>query len=854
MAKRKKETTAKRSKPRYKAKKPIKKKKIQTSTKKTSNRTYKKHFTEKKYIFVDSNSIEIESCKFVKHKTEGNFIYFSCLYQRRKKYLCPGKVRISLETWMSHKDGMGEITNPHCDTCFYISSLSSVNENSEENESLSATEKFQEAKNNVLKLLEENSDMLPIDIDKWMKDNLPIHLHLKLESIRAIRYSFKKDNPQLIDPHIYLKKDFLTTDQLPFLRAEIYTQSFHDSKNEPLNCLFWTSDFQLNRLRMVDHFYIDGTFDSVPSNFVQTINILILDPYTGETLPAAWLCLNGKSKKHYITAFQSLYNVLTEYGTKKFELSSVTLDLEPALREGFNQVFSINHRKIDYIPCLFHIKQAWFRYSQRCGLTKQEYLRDTLAIISEYGQICWTDLKDIDLLITKLNLKFDKLKTHQELIKYINSNYGNLFKEHFVNYKNIDKKYRCNSILESFHGRFNELMGKKKNIKDFVTCIKQIENDTYKKITSLDRRGVVKQEFGANFGEKFIPTSLKNQIQNDPGSIDPQKPDPQPSLSNCLGSKQPSTSTGVKNGNKRNPPQKRKASISKKQIPIKKSKTNTGTTGNKSIPSDFSMSWLKWKMNSCRYDAFISLFIFGIYNNFQCFKYSKPKTGSNKMTPFEHLISGSEKIMAGDFSHRDVIWEQFIKLNIDSNKYGSTGFVSALFKSLEKIPEFSSTYSESKTCKKCGNNSDESNLIQGPLVSCPRKRQVFLHENYLRTFNETYFCPKCKTNSYQITKKTTDDAKFLFLMDDGLKPASNPLSLELQFIAKNGKNYNLRGSINCRGSGHYNVTLVDPYFEKGKQVKGIYEHDGLGEGSIKQIDWDEAYSLNKPYIALYELN
>ena len=45
------------------------------------------------------------------------------------------------------------------------------------------------------------------------------------------------------------------------------------------------------------------------------------------------------------------------------------------------------------------------------------------------------------------------------------------------------------------------------------------------------------------------------------------------------------------------------------------------------------------------------------------------------MTPFEHLISGSEKIMAGDFSHRDVIWEQFIKLNIDSNKYGSTGFV-----------------------------------------------------------------------------------------------------------------------------------------------------------------------------------
>ena len=35
---------------------------------------------------------------------------------------------------------------------------------------------------------------------------------------------------------------------------------------------------------------------------------------------------------------------------------------------------------------------------------------------------------------------------------------------------------------------------------------------------------------------------------------------------------------------------------------------------------------------------------------------------------------------------------------------------------------------------------------------------------------------------------------------------------------------------NCRGSGHYNVTLVDPYFQKGKQSEGIYEHDGPGEG------------------------
>ena len=44
------------------------------------------------------------------------------------------------------------------------------------------------------------------------------------------------------------------------------------------------------------------------------------------------------------------------------------------------------------------------------------------------------------------------------------------------------------------------------------------------------------------------------------------------------------------------------------------------------------------------------------------------------------------------------------------------------------------------------------------------------------------------------------------------------------------------GSINSRGSGHYNVNLVNPYLSKGIKTDGIHHHDGLGDGEIKKLN------------------
>ena len=74
---------------------------------------------------------------------------------------------------------------------------------------------------------------------------------------------------------------------------------------------------------------------------------------------------------------------------------------------------------------------------------------------------------------------------------------------------------------------------------------------------------------------------------------------------------------------------------------------------------------------------------------------------------------------------------------------------------------------------------------------------------------------------------------------------------ELIFQRKK-KKYTFIGSINLKGVGHYNTILIDPFFEKSTQTIGCFEHDGIGEGLIKEISWDMAFETNQPYI-LYKM-
>ena len=49
-----------------------------------------------------------------------------------------------------------------------------------------------------------NPDIQPHELEKWMLTELPVYLHLKIESIRKIKYHFKKANPNMFNVHQYL--------------------------------------------------------------------------------------------------------------------------------------------------------------------------------------------------------------------------------------------------------------------------------------------------------------------------------------------------------------------------------------------------------------------------------------------------------------------------------------------------------------------------------------------------------------------------------------------------------------------------------------------------------------------------
>jgi len=48
-----------------------------------------------------------------------------------------------------------------------------------------------------------------------------------------------------------------------------------------MKIIIWGSDFQVNRLRLTNHLFIDGTFTIVPCGFLQLVTIAIRDPNTG---------------------------------------------------------------------------------------------------------------------------------------------------------------------------------------------------------------------------------------------------------------------------------------------------------------------------------------------------------------------------------------------------------------------------------------------------------------------------------------------------------------------------------------------------------------------------------------------
>jgi len=89
-------------------------------------------------------------------------------------------------------------------------------------------------------------------------------------------------------------------------------------------------------LANADHWFLDGTFFSVPTNFYQLINISIFDSLSGLYIPLLWALTTHKSLEMYLQVFWDIAKLVPNM--KKVR---ITIDFESKLAEAFVNDFSL---------------------------------------------------------------------------------------------------------------------------------------------------------------------------------------------------------------------------------------------------------------------------------------------------------------------------------------------------------------------------------------------------------------------------------------------------------------------------------------------------------------------------------
>jgi len=93
---------------------------------------------------------------------------------------------------------------------------------------------------------------------------------------------------KLITQEAYARAHQFNYENLPFLRANFILNIKKGNKDVEYKIWIWSSEFQLGKLRLSDHIFIDGTFGIVPTGYRQLINIATLDRITGDIVPVGF--------------------------------------------------------------------------------------------------------------------------------------------------------------------------------------------------------------------------------------------------------------------------------------------------------------------------------------------------------------------------------------------------------------------------------------------------------------------------------------------------------------------------------------------------------------------------------------
>ena len=468
-----------------------------------------------------------------------------------------------------------------------------------------------------------------------------------------------------------------------FLRDYSYFLADTEFFNKPIICEYaiWASDYMIGHMRQSNYYFIDGTWYK-PGGIEQILIIMFKDIITGDKIPGIYTVTNNKTEYLYTRMLYSIKNILTQNDEYELKLNCVITDTEDALINSINTVFN----NIQRIGCYYHYMQDIKRNIKNFKNNKN-LIQDANEIVSintgENTEV--SELKNeiklekdfiyelslIPLIYGGEELKFEEL-INQIIIKYpsfilfINNYFLKYKKKYFLdnsyNYNLLSEDCRSNSSLECYNKYIKNNLGKKHGLSwlNFITFIRN-EANRIEKINNDNINANIK--FKAKYS-KFNTNKYTEKKFNNVNNVNNITID-----------------TNFFN-------------------PFTKSYKNSHQTN---------IQWIIWHSYSCRYDSFITLYTFTLYDYL--------KKNNNFMTSDLIYINNfiEKNHFKFSFNLIDELWKYMIYNNIDINEtlkkdgiiqiiddgFHKSGFVSQLFSIFKRNILFCIQYEEEEKCTNC---------------------------------------------------------------------------------------------------------------------------------------------------------
>lgn len=261
--------------------------------------------------------------------------------------------------------------------------------------------------------------------------------------------------------------------------------------------LIWSTDEALALMRYNGPTFIDATFKTVPSPFVQCLIVLVYDRGSQLYVPCVYSLQTSKSEYMYCTILHELV-ALSKY---TWMPSSITIDFEKGLVNACKHEFPESY----LIGCYFHLKQALHRKLKKLNPNQPKIYE----LLTHIELLTILPIEEIEK-----GIQFIKFKTDPESIIF--NRFWNYFTKTWIgrygaklwNISQVNDEIlvgRTNNALERYNRRFGEIfMNAHPNITAFVMAIRS-EFEFYSERCEQIRKSGETIRFDAG---NFVKTSI----------------------------------------------------------------------------------------------------------------------------------------------------------------------------------------------------------------------------------------------------------------------------------------------------------------------------------------------------------